>query len=72
MRRLRENDFKFHYNNDEDDILSDFYIPVLRSSKLYRRAVVLFSSSSLMIISKGLEEIFDNDGRMQLIISLNL
>ena len=72
MRRLRENDFKFYYNNDEDDILNDFYIPALRASKLYRRAVGFFSSSSLMIISKGLEEFLNNNGKMQLIISPNL
>jgi len=47
----------------------DFYIPLLRESIIYKRAVGFFSSSSLVEISKGIAEMASKGGRIQLVAS---
>lgn len=70
--KLRDHKFKFHYNNDDDDIVREFYNPVLSCAKIYKRAVGFFSSSTLVLIAEGLKNMIDNDGVIKLIISPNL
>ena len=60
--KLRDHKFKLHYNNDDDDIVREFYNPVLSCAKIYKRAVGFFSSSSLVLIAEGLKNMIDNDG----------
>jgi DNA phosphorothioation system restriction enzyme len=62
-------DFPEEYRSDEADIISDFYIPCLSNSNLYRRAVGYFTSNSIQIAMRGIENFIQNDGTMQLIAS---
>lgn len=52
-----------------DNVVHDFYIPLLRESIIYKRAVGFFSSSSLVEISKGIAEMASKGGRIQLVAS---
>lgn len=64
----------YRYRSDSEDtnIIRDFYIPVLEKTKIYQRAVGYFSSGSLAFASKGIGELIENGGKMQLIASPNL
>ena len=53
-------------------IVNEFYIPLLKESILYKRAVGFFSSSSLASISEGLECFIDNFGKIQIVTSPRL
>lgn len=50
----------------------EFYNQVLPCTKLYRRAVGFFSSTSFLEISYGILSLVKNDGKMQLITSPRL
>jgi len=63
---------KSEYRSLSDDIVEEFYIPCLSHSKIYRRAVGFFSSTSIAEVSKGLVNLLENDGKIQLICSPNL
>ena len=55
-----------------DNIVEDFYIPLLSNAKKYDRAVGFFSSSVLIELSKGLINLVKNGGKMRLITSPKL
>ena len=55
-----------------DNIVGDFYIPLLSRAKFYDRAVGFFSSSILIELSRGLIKLIKNGGKMRLITSPNL
>ena len=61
---------KIKYDSDEDDLLDDFYIPVLSESKEYYRLSGFFNSSSLAVSAFGLENFIKNGGKMKLISSV--
>lgn len=69
---LKDVELKKEYRSLLDNVVNDFYIPVLRNSVLYQRAVVFFSSSALIAISKGVEGLISNGGRIQIIASPKL
>jgi len=56
------------YDSDEDDLISDFYDPVLRTAITYKRAVAYFSSSSFPLVAKGLGKFIVNGGNLEIII----
>lgn len=60
---------KKEYRSLLDNIVKDFYCPVLGQSVLYKRAVGFFSSTALADISKGLSRIIDNGGKIELVAS---
>lgn len=60
------------YESPKDDIVNDFFIPVLRESKEYWRATGFFSSSALLEISVGLKDFVKNGGHINLICSPRL
>lgn len=64
--------FKYSYDSDYDDILNDFYIPVLSESVQYYRLAGYFTSNSLAIASKGMSNFILNGGEMKLICGANL
>ena len=66
---MRSLDIKIKYKTYSDNIVNEFYIPVLSKSISYFRAVGYFSSSILINYIKGLAEFVRNDGKMKLIIS---
>ena len=55
-----------------DNIVQDFYIPLLSNAKKYDRAVGFFSSSILIELSRGLINLVHNGGKMRLITSPKL
>ena len=57
------------YSSEIDDVLFDFYIPVLKEAVKYDRLAGFFSSSSLAIASKGIINFISNGGKMRLIVS---
>jgi len=69
---FREISIKRAYSSDVDDILHDFYIPVLAAATDYRRIAGFFSSTSLAIAAKGIIGLITNGGTMQLIVSPRL
>lgn len=60
------------YRSFEQDLVKDFYIPVLKEAKIYKRAVGYFSSSSLIQMTKGIKGLIDNEGIIKIIASPQL
>src|SRR5262245_15905003 len=69
---LRDLGLRSVYRSDEDNILEDFYIPALRTSVQYDRAVGFFSAGMLSLAAQGLSSLIESDGRMRLIIGGDL
>ena len=69
---LQDIQIKNEYRSLIDNVVTDFYIPVLKESVIYQRAVGFFSSSALIAISKGIEGLIQNGGRIQIIASPRL
>lgn len=67
---LKDVNIKIKYDSDEDDILNDFYIPVLSEATEYYRLSGFFNSSSLAASACGLEGFIKNNGKMKLITSV--
>ncbi|MCD8008117.1 MAG: DEAD/DEAH box helicase family protein, partial [Clostridiales bacterium] len=63
---------KQEYRSKLDNVIRDFYIPLLKESVLYKRAVGFFSSTSLIELSAGICGLVRNGGRIQLIASPRL
>lgn len=66
---LNDLDMKHKYDSDVDNIINDFYIPVLSESCKYYRLSGFFSSSVLAVVARGMENFIKNDGKMYLICS---
>lgn len=63
---------KNEYRSFNDNIVKDFYIPVLGEAILYQRAVGFFSSSALVMLANGIEELIKNGGRIEIVASPRL
>ena len=63
---------KKEYRSPRDNIVNDFYIPLLKESVKYKRSVGFFSSSSLIEITYGISCLINNGGKIELIASPNL
>ncbi|MCG7849267.1 MAG: DEAD/DEAH box helicase family protein [ANME-2 cluster archaeon] len=69
---LEKLNLKGLYDSDADDLLLDFYIPVLKESIDYKRIAGYFSSNSLAIAAKGISKFIQNGGKMYLIANVIL
>ena len=58
-----------HYKTYKNNIVKEFYTPVLQQAVLYQRAVGFFSSTALIDLTKGLSGMIKNGGRIQFIVS---
>ena len=58
---------KVSYDSGMDDVLEDFYIPVLSKANQYDRITGFFSSASLAIAARGMEQFIINGGKMRLL-----
>lgn len=58
---------KSSYDTIQDDLLVDFYIPVLEHAKRYDRISGFFSSTSLAIAARGVAGLIRNKGKMRLL-----
>lgn len=69
LLRLRDFEWEVGYSSDECDLIRSFYEPAMSTATRYDRAVGYFSSSALALISKGIKNLYLNNGRMRLIAS---
>lgn len=58
-----------HYKTYNNNIVKDFYTPVLQEAVLYQRSVGFFSSTALIELTKGIAGIVKNGGKIQFIVS---
>ena len=65
-------EIKEEYRSLQDDIVGEFYTPLLRCAKKYQRAVGFFSSSALIEISDGISGLVKNGGTIELVASPKL
>jgi len=63
---------KLSWNSLRDDIIKDFYKPVLRNCKLYQRLSAYFSSTTFANIAEEILDFIEAGGRIQLITSSQL
>lgn len=57
------------YKTNKNDVIREFYVPALRESVLYKRAVGFFSSTALIELSKGIAGLVRNGGKIRFIVS---
>lgn len=63
---------KSEYRSFQDNVVEDFYIPVLEKAIRYDRAVGFFSSTSISDITKGIIGLVKNNGKIRIITSPRL
>lgn len=66
---LRDVPLRVDYRTGETNIVDEFYIPCMRVSRSYARAVGYFSSHSLVLAAKGLSALVQHGGAMRLVAS---
>lgn len=66
---LKDNKIKSEYRSLIDNVVQDFYIPLLHEATIYKRAVGFFSSSSLVEISKGIADMAKDGGKIEIVAS---
>src|SRR3989338_3343307 len=66
---FRELNLNIEYNSEITDVARNFFIPVLKESKSYKRVSAYYSSNSLKLIAEGLSAMINNDGTMNLLVS---
>ena len=69
---LRDIPIKNEYRSLIDDVVKEFYVPLLGNAVLYQRAVGFFSSSALTLMAKGIDGLVLNGGKIQIIASPKL
>lgn len=69
---LKNIDIDLAYRSDENDMVKDFYNPVLSEAKTYKRAVGYFTISSLINAAQGLSNMIENGGNVEIIASPKL
>lgn len=63
---------KIKYTSERNNIIDEFYTPVIANSLVYKRAVGYFTSKILLEYITGLLDFYKNEGKMFLIISPHL
>ncbi|MDO4189678.1 MAG: DEAD/DEAH box helicase family protein, partial [Lachnospiraceae bacterium] len=58
-----------HYKTYKNNIVKEFYTPVLCEAALYQRSVGFFSSTALIELTKGISGLVKNGGKIQFIVS---
>lgn len=66
---LRDIQVKNEYRSLIDNVVQDFYIPLLKEAVTYKRAVGFFSSSSLVKLTKGIASLAERGGKIQIVAS---
>ncbi|MBI2568724.1 MAG: DEAD/DEAH box helicase family protein [Candidatus Schekmanbacteria bacterium] len=72
MPLLTDYTWKTKYDSDEDNLLDDFYDPVLACALRYDRSTGYFSAGVLTLAARGIEGIVRNNGRMRLVVGCTL
>lgn len=66
---LNDINVKNEYRSLIDNVVQDFYIPLLKEAVTYKRAVGFFSSSSLVELTKGIASMAERGGKIQIVAS---
>lgn len=66
---LNDVNVKNEYRSLIDNVVQDFYIPLLKEAVSYKRAVGFFSSSSLVELTKGIASMAERGGKIQIVAS---
>lgn len=69
---FRELNLNSSFSSDTDDVLNDFYIPVLKESVKYKRLAGFFTSNSIAVASRGICHLIKNNGEIFMIVSPRL
>ncbi|WP_228288146.1 phospholipase D-like domain-containing protein [Thermosipho ferrireducens] len=69
---FKDLNLKRSYSSDSDDILNEFYLPILENSISYCRLSGFFTSESLSLAARGIVGLIKNNGKMKLIVSPKL
>lgn len=64
---LKDLDLKQVYYSNADDIVNEFYVPVLKVAKSYNRLAGFFSSSSFALAAEGIQSFIQNGSKFKLI-----
>ena len=62
----------YETNSDKDQLLKEFYIPVLSQSVRYYRIAGFFSSTSISVAMRGVEAMINNGGKIKMLVSPEL
>ena len=66
---LRDNLIKSEYRSLKDNVIQDFYIPLLSEAISYKRAVGFFSSTALIEVTKGISNMAMHGGKIYVVAS---
>lgn len=69
---LRKLSIQTRYRSDRDDVVRDFYVPAFTVATTYSRAVGYFTSTSLALFARGIDQFAERGGQMRLIASPHL
>lgn len=69
---LRKLNIEESYDSTDNDLVNEFYNPILNESIRYDRIAGFFTSSSLAVSSKGLIHILEKNGKVRFIVSPKL
>ena len=72
MKTFKELKIEDRYRSCKNNIYEEFYENCLKRSVRYDRAVGYFTSGSLKLISRGLDKLIENNGKIRIITSPNL
>ena len=67
-KKLSDRHWKIGYGSDEDNLITEFYIPALECALQYDRKAGFFNSSILSRVARGIGALLENQGRMRLIM----
>lgn len=65
-------DIHASYETGEDDLIMDFFVPMLANAKRYDRIAGFFSSTSLALSARGIAGLIANNGTMRIVASPRL
>src|SRR5690554_5273232 len=69
LMNLNKYNFKSLYNSQSDDVLSEFYLPAMSNSISYDRISAYFDSKILKMYASGIENIYNNNGKIRFVFS---
>ena len=72
MPHFRDLRLRAFYRTGENDLVSDFYIPVLSAATTYDRSSGYFTASALSILARGLQVFLTHQGHIRMVISPRL
>ena len=65
-------DIRDEYRSLSNNVVEEFYTPILSESIIYQRAVGFFSSTALLELSRGITHLVRNGGKIQVVASPRL